>query len=144
MYRDPERQLTYWVLKEMRRRCSPRAKPGDYERYFGRGIRVCERWCGPGGLRRFLEDVGPRPSPEHEIDRIDTNGDYEPGNVRWVLQPEQDANRRRSPRCLSDEQEREIVTAVQQGTTRVSLAKRFGVHPMTITAILKRYQGDRQ
>lgn len=97
-YQDKERERVYWVLKEMKRRCSPRAQPGDYERYYQRGIRVCDRWCGRGGLANFIEDMGPRPFRTAEIDRIDGDGDYEPGNCRWASHAQQTANRRSTSR----------------------------------------------
>lgn len=43
-------------------------------------------------FEQFLEEVGPRPSPEHSLDRINTNGHYEPGNVRWANPEEQAQN----------------------------------------------------
>ena len=60
--------------------------------YGGRGIRVCEEWRE--SLSQFLADVGPRPSGGHSLDRIDVNGHYEPGNVRWATTAEQGRNRR--------------------------------------------------
>src|SRR5690348_1875486 len=66
-----------------------------YERYGGRGIRVCARWLGRGtGFPRFLADVGRRPSPSHSLDRIDNERGYEPSNVRWATVAEQNRNRR--------------------------------------------------
>jgi hypothetical protein len=59
--------------------------------YGGRGITVCERWRQ---FENFLEDVGKRPSSGHSIDRIDSNGNYEPGNVKWSTRKEQNNNKR--------------------------------------------------
>jgi hypothetical protein len=66
--------------------------------YVLRGITVCDEWLPGGdgnGYLRFLEHVGPKPSPKHSLDRIDVNGSYVPGNVRWATSSEQIANRRR-------------------------------------------------
>ena len=80
--RSPERTAWY----DMKSRC---LNPNNayYSRYGGRGIGVCKRWLD--SFRAFLEDVGPRPSANHSLGRIDNNGDYEPGNVRWETREEQ-------------------------------------------------------
>lgn len=63
-----------------------------YDRYGGRGIRVCSRWDGKDGFINFINDMGERPTPKHQLDRIDTNRNYEPSNCRWVTKYEQMAN----------------------------------------------------
>jgi hypothetical protein len=77
----------------MLQRCSnPNAK--NYSRYGGRGISVCAEWAA--SFERFLSDVGPCPSSDHSIDRIDNDGGYEPGNVRWATRVEQMRNTSRA------------------------------------------------
>ena len=66
-------------------------KEHNYPNYGGRGIKGCERWHD---VRTFVSDVGMRPSPRHTVDRINVNGDYEPGNFRWVTMHEQNRNKR--------------------------------------------------
>lgn len=65
----------------------------SYPSYGGRGITVCDEWRGKGGFLKFLNHVGPRPYGK-TLDRIDSNGNYEPGNVRWATPKEQSSNRR--------------------------------------------------
>lgn len=64
----------------------------NYKYYGGRGITVCDRWRNSMAL--FLEDIGDRPSPKHTLDRIDNDGNYEPGNIRWAEWHDQRMNQR--------------------------------------------------
>ncbi len=77
-----------WI--SMRRRCR-KIKDQDYRNYGGRGIAVCQRWLS---FDAFFADMGQRPSPLHSLDRINNDGNYEPGNCRWSTMKEQIANRR--------------------------------------------------
>jgi hypothetical protein len=83
----------YRAWSRMLERCR---NPNDrsFKWYGGRGIKVCEEWQGDGGFERFMEHVGHRPSDRHSLDRIDNDGNYEPGNVRWATKKEQQRNRR--------------------------------------------------
>jgi hypothetical protein len=81
----------------MLQRCeNPKTK--EYKNYGGRGIKVCERWHD---FRNFIADVGMPSQPGYELDRIDNDRGYEPGNIRWVSQAVQIRNQRKRLGCTS-------------------------------------------
>lgn len=96
-----------WV--SMKQRCQ-NPRNARYPRYGGRGITVCPVWSED--FTAFLADVGPRPAKHFQLDRINNDGNYEPGNVRWAT-PQQQAYNRRTNR----------VKDAYKGT---SVTKRYG------------------
>lgn len=113
----------YNAWENMRQRCK---NPSHvwYHRYGGRGITICERWDDSVA---FLADMLPTWRKGLTLDRIDNDGNYEPGNCRWVPQSEQMSNRAGTIR-------------IEWGGERLSvaeLARRFGIRPNTIRARLR-------
>lgn len=129
---EPERGIWHAMIA----RCHNPDNKG-YRRYGGRGITVCPQWRESYDV--FLADVGPRPSPEHSIDRIEVNGNYEPGNVRWATMEEQSRNRTDNryltafgkTQCMAD-------WADELGLSRATLKDRLGRLGWSVEAALSR------
>lgn len=87
----------YRTWTHIKSRCF-NAKVPEYKHYGGRGITMCSKWTE--SFEDFLADMGERPSKKHSIDRINNNGNYEPGNCRWATHKTQ-ANNTRSNRKVT-------------------------------------------
>lgn len=106
----------------MRARCgNPRQTAYSY--YGGRGIKVCERWSV---FENFLADMG-EPGVGLTLDRIDSNGNYEPSNCRWATKAEQTRNQRKSVR----------LTMNGKTLTQTEWAREVGIHSKTISMRLR-------
>lgn len=111
---------THRTWQSMKDRCTNENSPG-YSKYGGRGIRVCDRWLD--SFEAFLADMGERP-PGTSIDRINVDGDCEPGNCRWATQREQCRNRRCSPSQVAVALMRHLR---RRGSTLSDLSHAFGL-----------------
>lgn len=114
-----ERPAEYGVWMGMNNRCnSPTSESAD--RYFFRGISVCERWRDFGN---FYADMGRRPSSKYSLGRINNDLGYSPDNCRWETQRQQSVNQERS---------RYFHIRGELFESSADAAKWFGVHPSTI------------
>ncbi len=103
----------YRVWADMRNRCNNK-RTNDYKYYGARGIKICPEWASFKVFRDWAMSHGYDPNSKHRsctLDRIDTDGNYEPSNCRWASHSVQMRNRRpyRNPKLsravelLSDE-----------------------------------------
>ena len=98
---EGRRTPTYQSYRSMLERCS-RPRHPSWHRYGGRGIIVCDRWnpTRGGGFANFLADMGERPAGL-TLDRIDNDGNYEPGNCRWATPKAQQRDHPRKSHCVN-------------------------------------------
>lgn len=125
-YRERIARPEYRIWFKMKYRCSSKADPA-YRDYGGRGISVCARWLK--SFENFFADIGPRPTVGHSLGRIDNDGNYEPGNVRWETRHQQSRNKRST------------VWADWSGKKWVltDLARHIGIDPRRLNFRNKRY-----
>lgn len=120
---------TYITWQAMRNRCyNPNAD--QWNRYGGRGVAVCDRWRK--SFDNFLADMGERPEGK-TLDRIDSDGNYEPDNCRWATPTEQSRNRASSKLTL--EKAEAIRRDRKRGVTRATLVARYKVSHATIAEV---------
>lgn len=92
------RSREYQIWCDVKQRCS-NIKNRSYKNYGGRGITVCDEW--KESFLNFYRDMGPRPSKNHSIDRIDNEKGYFKENCRWASHTTQSNNKRIQKRNIS-------------------------------------------
>ncbi|CAN7498334.1 hypothetical protein LJR231_003507 [Phyllobacterium sp. LjRoot231] len=100
----------YKIWSKMKRRCEVPTNNG-YHNYGGRGIKVCDAWQS---FEQFAADVGPRPSEDYSLDRIDNDKGYSPENVRWATAKTQGRNRRGLLEVCVDGQKMCLAEAIEK------------------------------
>jgi Staphylococcus phage HNH endonuclease len=120
-----------WI--SMLSRCRS-TKGRDWKNYGSRGIAVCEEW--QHSFQAFLAHVGLRPTAKHSIDRINNDGNYEPGNVRWATADVQANNRRNGAL-------RKYVTLDGEHINRRIIAERLALPFRMYRWLIYRYGGAR-
>ena len=115
----------YAIWNNMRARCG-NPNSNRFHRYGLRGIRVCDRW--QNDFVNFLEDMGRRPSSDHQLDRINNDGNYEPSNCRWATRQEQCRNRSSS----------NFITIDGESKTSAEWSEVTGISQSAISARIKK------
>ena len=115
----------YRIWIAMKSRCN-NPSTASYERYGGRGIRVSSKW---DTFEAFYEDMGPRPSKKYSIERINNDGDYEPGNCRWATESEQKRNTSQT----------HLITFNKRTQCMADWAKELGIAPHTLYNRLQKW-----
>jgi hypothetical protein len=136
--------LEYKSWLEMIHRCCCTTS-ASYGSYGGRGITVCDEWRH--SFEQFLADMGPRPSREHSIDRIDNDGPYSKSNCRWATRKQQCRNRRSSRFVSYDGQSRTLaewseITGIKQHTLNRRLWRGWSAERTLTTPVPRKPSGS--
>ncbi len=119
------RTKEYHAWNRMLARCY-NPKTDTFKYYGGRGIKVCKQWRN--SFAEFFKYTGKAPTSKYSLDRIDNNGDYEPGNVKWSTASEQQRNRR----------DRRLYTFSDKTQLLIEWAEDTGIHIATLHSRIKR------
>lgn len=133
----PGGKRTYGSYSSMRGRCL-NPNHHNYPYYGGRGIKICDRWLE--GYKNFKEDMGERPEGT-TLDRIDANGNYEPGNCRWATNYVQSINQRRYshlPQYTDDEWVDIKKEYIENGLTYDDISIKYSI---SVSQLMKRFGG---
>jgi len=132
----PKKNLReYYSWEAMKNRCSNPRSPKFLD-YGGRGIKVCDRWMF--SFENFLEDMGER-KEGLTLDRINNDGNYEPGNCRWATKKEQQRNKRTNK--LTEDDVKHIRLAPEI-VSQTMLAELYGVTQWHIGRIINNIQWE--
>jgi hypothetical protein len=105
----------YRIWANIRLRCSNKCPQKMRKYYYDRGITMHDEWKGKGGFIKFIEHIGPRPSEDYSVDRIDNNRGYEPGNIRWATRSQQAKNTRKAMAIESFSDDEIVAEAKRRG-----------------------------
>ena len=120
----------YKAWQHMKERCLNKNNP-RFKDYGGRGISIHKIWIT--SFKTFYEHIGHKPASDYSLDRIDNDGNYEPGNVRWATKEQQRKNKRsKSTRNES------ILLAARKGETFSSIGERYGITHQTISNVVNK------
>lgn len=123
-FTSKEERKTYSTWSSIKARCHRKSHP-RYADWGGRGIKVCDRWLN--SYENFLSDMGVVSSMDLEIDRIDNDKGYEPGNCRWTTGTQNARNKRNSHRYEYD----------GMSKTLGEWGEAYGIHPGTLESRIR-------